>query len=329
MTMRHLTPTEAEEKHGMRTMHEEMAPEGECRFRLVNADGTGYIRTELPAGSVGAWQEAHSHRWLQETYIVQKGWIAFAEERNEELGIYVLKAGSQVTTQPRVRHNVYMPAGAVIHTVKHGAGRGQDKNPAPEMTAKCRNLSTETAIRRNAADPPKELQYSEEYRHFDNLIWQMPGWSTAIFLGMAAVLAQANPVNLNSLLNAFTMQSLKVGFLLVVFGFLFCLTLALSRFRIHQAPKKKYSRTKWWSSASTQLQAYVTVQAFVVLYLAFGELSWRSDVSVSICVLGFLAWLLNRELAVRNEKNWPRGRVLVRLADRPRASRSSRTRSSK
>ena len=72
---RKIRPDEARAK-GVSTEHNEM-PTGELRFRLKHDDGTAYIRTE--ATDRGGWQNSHYHRTVRETYIVQRGKMAFAE----------------------------------------------------------------------------------------------------------------------------------------------------------------------------------------------------------------------------------------------------------
>jgi mannose-6-phosphate isomerase-like protein (cupin superfamily) len=82
-----------------------------------------------PKARGGQWQDAHYHESVQETYIVQRGWIGFADQVDGRLRVRVLQAGDIVTTQPYVRHNVFMSAGAVIHTVTRNRGQsgGQDQ----------------------------------------------------------------------------------------------------------------------------------------------------------------------------------------------------------
>jgi hypothetical protein len=95
---------------------------GENRYRLMkNGDdaGFGYILTEMPA-SGGAWQNSHYHKGVKETYIVQKRWIASAELVKGEVVIRIHRENDAFMTEPEVHHNIYMPSGAVIHTVKHG-----------------------------------------------------------------------------------------------------------------------------------------------------------------------------------------------------------------
>ena len=296
--MREITPEEANERYSIRTAFHEIQPDGELRFRLLHRDGTRYIRTEYPNSNKGTWQEAHYHRSVAETYIVQEHWIAFADDAVGTRRIRILIAGDIVTVPPRVSHNVFLSPGCVFHTIKHGTGEGEDKEPDSDFNAKCRLLRSEEDIRA-AASPTNvdavEKMYTEEYRHLDSLIWQMPGWSTAIFLGMAAVLGQASHDNLEKLLPVFDVSSLVASLLFVIFLFLFGLTQALYRFRCHQAPLKKYGRTNWWSSASTYLQLLVTAQAFLVLYLALGAWKFPLQWALSISIAGIVVSSFYRE----------------------------------
>ncbi len=111
---------------------------GELRFRMIAPDGSGYIRTV--AGQHGGWQNAHYHEGVMETYVVQSGWMGFVQvvsldEVSMLAEILVLKVGQAITTKPQVAHNIYLPAGAVIHTVKYGTEvpnplKGADGYPA-------------------------------------------------------------------------------------------------------------------------------------------------------------------------------------------------------
>ncbi|MEX0664740.1 MAG: hypothetical protein WD598_08215 [Acidimicrobiia bacterium] len=120
-----MTPIdEAElEAHGIQVSFSVML-NGELRFRLMHADGSGYIRTI--ASDDGAWQNAHYHDSVMETYIVQEGWMGFVEQIDGDMRPGRKHPGDIVTTRPGISHNVYLPAGAVIHTVKHGPGEPDD-----------------------------------------------------------------------------------------------------------------------------------------------------------------------------------------------------------
>jgi hypothetical protein len=98
-------------------------PNGEKRYSVSLPDGSAWILTV--AGETGGWQNAHYHKGVRETYIVQSGWMAFAtidDEGNYNIDIYV--PGDVVNSLPTQHHNVYLPVGAVTHTVKHGDAIG-------------------------------------------------------------------------------------------------------------------------------------------------------------------------------------------------------------
>lgn len=156
----------------------ERMPNGELRARFVSPDGNNYIRTE--AGSDGAWQNAHYHTALRETYVVEKGWMAYATDDEDTLSVSVLWPHELVTTQPRQPHNVYLPAGAVIHTIKHGATSSKDWTPHDPLTAKCATLA-EKQIHQLAVSgsgpTPSETHfdaYVELYNNLDRLLWGIP-----------------------------------------------------------------------------------------------------------------------------------------------------------
>ena len=110
----------------------------ERRFRLRAPDGSAYIRTEVNDDQPGGWQNAHHHKGVRETYIVQKGWIVAVEAHLLRTVVHVYWPGNIFTAEPGVDHNVYMPRGAVIHTVQHGTPvgnpekNGNDWYPATE-----------------------------------------------------------------------------------------------------------------------------------------------------------------------------------------------------
>ena len=153
--MRAISSDEAQAHHGVDAIHHEMES-GELRFRLRCVGGPSYALTK--AGPKGAWQQSHFHAVAHETYIVEFGWIAFATRTGEQAKIEVFEAGELVTTPPGVIHTVYMPANAVMHTIKHGAPPAEDRSTSPEtatLDARVAALADEAAIR--AADVRKAV----------------------------------------------------------------------------------------------------------------------------------------------------------------------------
>lgn len=123
--MKDINSAEAEKKYKIFTRHHEM-DNGERRFRLIKDDGTAYCRTET--GGSSFWQqESHYHESIKETYIVQKGWIACVQMSDEKCKIQIFKEDEIFTVEPDVAHNIYMAKGAVIHTVKHGAPKKDNR----------------------------------------------------------------------------------------------------------------------------------------------------------------------------------------------------------
>ena len=154
--MRTILPAEAEAQHGVAAVHHEM-DNGELRFRLRSADGPAYALTR--AGPKGAWQQSHFHQSARETYIVERGWIAFASRSGEQMKIEVFAAGELFTTPPGVIHTIYMPANAVMHTIKHGASAADDRSTGPQtavLDAFVAALVDEDAIRAAAGRKPAE-----------------------------------------------------------------------------------------------------------------------------------------------------------------------------
>ena len=125
--------------------HSEM-PNGEFRFRLKHRDGTAYSRTEATENS--GWQNSHFHRSIRETYIVQRGRMAFAELVDGALKLRIFGPNEICTTEPCVSHNVYLYPNSVIHTVKHGeAGDHADWHASPTLDAKTRDLDEAEIMR--------------------------------------------------------------------------------------------------------------------------------------------------------------------------------------
>ncbi len=124
---------------------------GEYRFRLMGADGSGYIRTVMPADRPGEWQNSHYHggvlldehsappkKGVIEMIIVQTRWVVTADllpGGKRQLGLY--RRNEFWVSQPGIAHNIYMPRGSVTHCVKYGddvvnPAKNSDWYPAPD-----------------------------------------------------------------------------------------------------------------------------------------------------------------------------------------------------
>lgn len=78
-------------------------------------------------------------------------------------------------------------------------------------------------------------QYTQDYRHFDNLIWQVPAWATAVFsfAMTSSVLGLANAASLERIL-CIDASTAVAFFLFVVFALLLQFMNVFLRFRLHQ-----------------------------------------------------------------------------------------------
>lgn len=124
---------------GIEAVHQQM-DNGERRFRLVSSDGSSYIRTE--ASSEGSWQNSHFHKELTEFYVIQSGWLVYAElASNNELNLRYMKQGDSILVPPLAHHNLYMSPYTVTHVIKYGSNRNQtDWFSSPELDKQTKNM---------------------------------------------------------------------------------------------------------------------------------------------------------------------------------------------
>jgi hypothetical protein len=145
----------------------------------------------------------------------------------------------------------------------------------------------------------------EQFRHFDRLIWQVPSWTTGVFLG---VLAGANGI-LNNYSKTWGVDQNVLLFLILLSGciFLFSSSYALYRFRFGQtvsassAEREKMRRPKFFG-AQTFLQLSVTYQ-FTVLVVLLLSILCRSFVLISVIgVLVMVGMTIYYEFKIANIK---------------------------
>jgi hypothetical protein len=129
-------------------------------------------------------------------------------------------------------------------------------------------------------------KYSEDYRHFDNLIWQVPAWSTALFLlsfsgidtSSAAIKVLTQAANLLP-------ETILASFLAFASLVIFVMSHVLYRFRVHQSNTNEIGNQPFANlifSAQFWLQLLVTSQAMWLIFLL---------VRVKICVT-FWSWIV-------------------------------------
>lgn len=119
---------------GISCLHEEM-PNGERRFRLGRESGGGYVLTL--SGKRGAWQNSHFHKHISEFYLVESQWLAmaFLDVDDKSFKLSFLRQGESCLIKPYVPHNVFMPSGGTVHTIKMNSVVVGDWFPSCELDA--------------------------------------------------------------------------------------------------------------------------------------------------------------------------------------------------
>ncbi len=305
--MREISSEEATTSHCVTTLHHQM-PNGELRFRLKKSDGSAYIRTE--ASDSGAWQKSHFHNNVRETYIVQRGWIAYAAKIEQKRRIEIYRDGELFTTQPGIIHNVYMSSNSAIHTVKHGVSLSEDRitnSETKEFDRVVECLADENAIlslddRKGAAMDLAKIEetYNVAYRHYDDLIWRAPLWVTGIFT--------ATMVGLNSATQEFIARTTgivqpyaAVSYLMLMFVVTLAYSFAFHRFRVHQRRVRTQERraTPPWKSASTIFNVLISVEAFALLCLALIMAGWSISWAMAVSLIAALTLAASYEFMLR------------------------------
>lgn len=306
----------AEQFYGISSSHSEM-PNGEYRFRLNSkGDGTAYIRTV--ASNEGGWQNAHFHTHVFETYIVQKGWVGYAELVENTVRISIFQAGSLFTTRAGVIHNVYMPAKAVIHTVKHGESAGEDRFESEEtrrFTQDTKRLTEQdifdrsqtpptiekSGLERPATPPPMNTAIDENYRHFDTLIWQTSAWSSGLFTLALAGVTQIDKLGPTLSATGFNNNQLLAALSAMFGGFILVISHALYRFRWHQRAGRGRAGLAVWRSPQFGLQNMVNVQAMVLLGIALLCLGLPKALVAGLLFVPFLTMLGYQESMIEEQ----------------------------
>lgn len=144
---------------GIETVHQVM-DNGERRFRLVSSDGSSYIRTE--GSNEGGWQNSHYHKSLTEFYIVQSGWLVYAElSADGNLTLKYMGQGESISVKPMNHHNIYMSPFTVTHVVKYGSGGIKaDWSPSPELDNLTKHIPESHLIQ--LQEHSKEFELTEQ-----------------------------------------------------------------------------------------------------------------------------------------------------------------------
>lgn len=274
-----ISAAQATAEYEITALHEKM-PNGELRFRLTPSDGNGYIRTV--ASAEGGWQNAHSHKSLRETYIVESGWIASAEKTGQCPKIRLHFPGDIFTTEPKVVHNIYMSPGSLIHTVKHGGKGAKDWDGDDIFTDVTKGLNEKVLIgdHRPQELDPRYSSYIDLYNNLDKLLWTIPGFlaigATVIVGFLGSIIAKESPANIPPAIVSLVLLFSSVLFYL---GYV-----SMTRLREHHnlvggwlakmefdgyfAPRCVNVKRRWPMSAPTQFRIAYASLSVILLALA-------------------------------------------------------------
>jgi amino acid transporter len=147
--------------------------------------------------------------------------------------------------------------------------------------------------------------YTQDYRHFDNLIWQVPAWATAVFsFSMtAAILVLANATSIERALTIDALRSLSV-FLFAIFTALLLFGNVFLRFRLHQRsihrPHRREVPGLWFMlSGQTSLLLLLFVEASIVLCFALVTAGVRLSIAQILASIFLVGGFLYVETTVR------------------------------
>lgn len=104
-------------KRNIKIENEEM-PNKETRFRVKWEDFSGVNITT--SSNTPNWQNAHYHKCSKEIYVIQKGKILMAIEKNGEVEFKQLQIGESIVIEPLTKHNVYMFENTMTYVIKYG-----------------------------------------------------------------------------------------------------------------------------------------------------------------------------------------------------------------
>lgn len=136
-------------------------------------------------------------------------------------------------------------------------------------------------------------EFQDTFRHFDNLIWQVPNWSTAIFLGILTSIWLIGDPQENPEFHLFEKRE-TIKMVLGMGAFvLFTQSYALFRFRYHQRTEAGYqthekSKTlKFigrYFGAQVFLQLSVNIELAIILGLFINTLWNKRIISIIVFI---------------------------------------------
>lgn len=148
--------------------------------------------------------------------------------------------------------------------------------------------------------------YTQDFRHFDNLIWQVPAWATAVFsfAMTAAMVVLANSEHIERALPTLdVLRSLSL-FLFAIFAALLLFGNVFLRFRLHQRsihrPNRREIPSLWFMiPGQTSLLLLLFVEASIVLCFALVTAGVSLGIAQIVASIFFFGGFLYVETAIR------------------------------
>jgi hypothetical protein len=248
-----------------------------------------------------ASQAAHSHSIVREAMLVLEGTICVEEMVADVTSAQTLNAGDFVVFDRGVPHRMENRSDQPARTL-HFKFLGEGKDRAL--------FADDKVISGTSVVPPTSVPdiYTQDYRHFDNLIWQVPAWASAIFsLAItASALGLANAKQIEAAFSLPVSAPRSIAFFLFgVFFVLLFLTNVFLRFRLHQRvaprPNRRHVPAPWYmGSGQTSLLLVLFTEAGLILCFALITLGLAPVFADAIVAALFVPAFLYVERSVRN-----------------------------
>jgi len=147
-------------------------------------------------------------------------------------------------------------------------------------------------------------KYSDDYRHFDGLVWQMPAWSTAVFAAVLSGFVFVSSSDMTATQDTSELYPLNLTAVkdlpaVLLGGGLFFLVAAyytLFRLRVHQTYTERENCPRpfvRWLGAQTLLQLVIGVQTGAIAWLLLLVCNCRDCLCpwiVMVSILSLTVW---------------------------------------
>lgn len=269
----------------------------ERRYYLPDRDPLEVIETRMGAHAV---QAAHSHNVVREAMLVLEGTICAEETLSNMTSAHTLNTGDFVVFDRGIPHRIGNRSDQPARTL-HFKFLGERKNRAL--------FAEDKVVSEAVMTPPAAIPdvYTQDYRHFDNLIWQVPAWTSAVFsfaiTASAVLLANTKSIEEACPFDVSVPRSVSF-FLFSVLFIMLLLTNVFLRFRLHQRvvprPNRRQVPTLWYMiSGQTSLLLLLFSEMGLTCCFALIALGIEPFVAETVVATLFVSAFLCIERSVR------------------------------